>query len=73
MSCIVLDIELADTIVIKALGVFIDGKVRGYSFCLPESTIPQNKRFGAQETCREFCGTMDVWITVSLQTFFLEL
>ena len=30
MSCIVLDIELADENFIKELGVFIDGKVQGY-------------------------------------------
>ena len=36
MSCIVLDIELADKNVIKELGVFIDGKFQGYSFCPPK-------------------------------------
>ena len=40
---------------------------------LQKSTNPQNKRFGAQETCTELCGTVDVWITVSFQTVFLEL
>ena len=32
MSCIVLDIELADKNVIKELGAFIGGKVKGNSF-----------------------------------------
>ena len=32
MSCIALDTELTDKNVIKELGVFIDGKVQGYSF-----------------------------------------
>ena len=36
-------------------------------------TNPENKRFVALETCPELCGTVDVWITVSFQTFFLEL
>ena len=35
MSCIVLDIELADKNLYKDLGVFIDGKVQGYSFRPP--------------------------------------
>ena len=36
MSGIVLDIELADKNVTKELGVFIDGKVQGYSFRPPK-------------------------------------
>ena len=36
MSCIVLDIELADKNVMKDLGVFIDGKVQGYLMHPPE-------------------------------------
>ena len=32
MSCIVLDIELADINVLKELGAFIDGISQGYSF-----------------------------------------
>ena len=55
ISCIVLYNELADRKVTKDLGVFIDGKVQGYSFRHPKSTNPKNKRFGAQETCTELC------------------
>ena len=75
MSCIVLDFEVADENVVKELGVFIDGKVHGYPFRPPKKTNPntQNNRFGAQETCAELCGTVNVWVTVSFQTFFLEL
>ena len=76
MSCFVLDIELADKNVIRELGVFIDGKVQSTGILISsseESTNPQNKPFGAQETCTELCGRMDVWITVSFQTLFLEL
>ena len=40
---------------------------------LQKRTKSQNKRLGAQETCTNLCGTDDVWITVSFQTFFLEL
>ena len=29
--------------------------------------------FGLRDTCTELCGTVDVWITVSCQTFFLEI
>ena len=46
---------------------------RDTHFVLQKSTNPQNKRFGAQETRTELCGTVDVWITVSFEAFFLEL
>ena len=48
-------------------------KFRDTPFVLQKSTNPQNMPFGAQENCTQLCGTVDVWITVSLQTFFLEL
>ena len=73
MFCIVLVIELAGKNVLKELGVFIDGIVQGYSFRPPKKYKPSNKLFGAHETCTEMCGTLDGWITVSLQTIFLEL
>ena len=37
MSCIVLDIELADKIFIKKLEVFFDGSLQGFSFCPPKN------------------------------------
>ena len=43
MSCIVLDIELTDKIIIKELGFFIDGSVQGFSFC-PPKTFKPNKQ-----------------------------
>ena len=43
MSYIVLDIELTDKNVIKELGLFIDGSVRGFSFC-PPKTFKPNKQ-----------------------------
>ena len=73
MSCVVIDMELTDINVIKELGVFIDGKVQAYYFCPPKKYKPTKKRFGAQETCTGLCLTIDVWITVSFQRFFLEL
>ena len=73
MSCIVPDIEQADKNIIRELGVFTNGKGQKYSHRPPISTNPQNKRFGAQETCTELCGTVDVCITVGFQTFLLEL
>ena len=48
-------------------------KFRDTHFVLQKSKNPQNKLFGAQENCTEFCGTVDVWITVSFQKIFLEL
>ena len=43
MSCIVLDIELADRNVIKELGVFDDGSLQGFSFCPPKSFKPNKQ------------------------------
>ena len=40
MSCIILDIELADMNVFKELGDLIDGNVQGYSFCPPKQCKP---------------------------------
>ena len=45
MSCIVLDIELADKNVFKELGVFIDSKVQGYSFRPPKKYKPKKQAF----------------------------
>ena len=47
--------------------------LRDIHFVLQKSTNPQNKRFGAEETCTELCGTVDVWITMRFQTFVLEM
>ena len=70
MSCILLDIALADINVIKGLGTFIDGKVQGYPFCLPNKYKSMKKHFDVQETCKKFCGTEGVWITVRFSTLF---
>ena len=48
-------------------------KFRDTYFVLQKSTNQQNKHFGALETFTELCGTVDVWITLNFQTFFLEL
>ena len=72
MPRIVLDIELAKKTVNIESGVFGDGKKQGYSFCPPKNIKPQSKPFGAQETCTEMWGTVEDWIAVSLQRFFLE-
>ena len=45
MSCIVLDIELADKNVMKELGVFFDGKVQGYLFRPPKKYKPTKQPF----------------------------
>ena len=37
MSCLVLDIELAEKNIIKELGLFIDGSVQGFLICPPKS------------------------------------
>ena len=45
LSCIVLDIGLADKTVIKELGGFIDGKAQGYSFSPPKLNKPTKQTF----------------------------
>ena len=45
MSCIVLDIELADTNVAEELGNFFDGKFRDTLFVLQKSRNPKNMLF----------------------------
>ena len=45
LSCIVLDIELADENITKEFGVFIDGKVQGYLFCPPKKYKPPKQAF----------------------------
>ena len=45
MSCIALNFELADKSDIKELGVFIDGKVKGYPFRPPEKYKPTLQAF----------------------------
>ena len=49
------------------------GKFRYTHFVLQKSTNPQNKQFGVQQNFTELCGTVDVWITVSFSTIFLEM
>ena len=43
MSLIALDIELTEKNVIKELGLFIDGSVRGFSFCPPKIFKPNKQ------------------------------
>ena len=43
MTCIVLDIELADKNVIKEVGVFIDGSLQGFLFCPPKKFKPNKQ------------------------------
>ena len=45
MSCIVLDIELADINVFQELGVYFDGKVQGYSSRPPKKHKPTKQAF----------------------------
>ena len=49
------------------------GMLTDTHFVLQKSTNPQSKQFGVQETCRELCGTVDVWIIVSCPTTFREI
>ena len=43
MSCIVLDVQLTDSYIIKELGLFTDGSLQGFSFC-PPKTFKPNKQ-----------------------------
>ena len=72
MFCNVLDIELVDKEVSKDLGGFIDGKIQGYSFRPPKKYKPTKQAFWCTRNL-QLCRTAEVWITVSFQTFFLEI
>ena len=43
MSLNVLDIQLTEKIVIKELGLYIDGSLQGFSFCPPETCKPNRQ------------------------------
>ena len=43
MSLIVLNLELTVKNIVKELGLFIDGSLRGFSFCPPKTFIPNKK------------------------------
>ena len=42
-------------------------------FVLQKFTNEQNILFGVTKICKELCGTMKVWVTVSSKTFFLKM
>ena len=73
MSCIVLCIERAQTNTNRELGVFSQECSWKTQLVYQKSTNPRTERFGVQKTCTEMRRTVDVWVTVSLQTNFLEL
>ena len=73
MSCLVLDIDLADENVIKELEFSIVSKVQGHLFRPPKTYKPTKQAFILQETCTDLCRRVDVWITVGFPTFFLEM
>ena len=43
MSLIVLDIELTEKNIIKELGLFIEGSLQGFPFCLPRTFEPNKQ------------------------------
>ena len=66
MSCIVLDVELTETNIIKELGLFIDGCVQGFSFCPPKSFLNlTNRLLGTQFIYMELRGVVENWIMIS--------
>ena len=69
---IVLDTEGADKNFFRELAVFIDGKAHGFSFRHPRKYKPTKQAFWCAIICTELCRSVDVWIRVSFQTFFLE-
>ena len=73
MSCIVLDIELADKDFNKEMRVYFDENVQGYSSPPLKTANPQRKQFDVLEAFTELCETVDVWITVSFPTFCLDI
>ena len=73
MSSITLHIELADINVFKELGISTDGKVQGYLFRLRVKEKLTKQAYWCTRNLHELCGTKDVWITVRIKTFFLEM
>ena len=73
MPCIVVNNEFAHKTLVKELGFLFIGMPRDTHSVFQKRTNTQNKRYGAEETYTELCRTVDVWITLSFQTFFLEL
>ena len=65
MSCIVLDIELADKNVIKELGVFIDGLFRDFHFVHQKLLNLINRQHGTQGIYMELRGVVERWIMTS--------
>ena len=65
ISCIILDIELADKNVIKELGVFIDGSLQGFSFCPPKAFKPNKQTTWNTIHQRGIDGMVESWIMIS--------
>ena len=53
MSCIVLDFELPEKNIIQEVGVFINGKVQGYSFRPPKMYKPTREAFWSTRNLQE--------------------
>ena len=70
MSCIVLNIELADVNESKELGVFIDGNVQGYSICPPKKYKCTKQAVWCTKNLHKVSWNSGRWIRVSLPTFF---
>ena len=62
-------IEWADMNVIRALGVFLDRKIQGYSFRSPKKFKPTLSTVLCIKKLQELCGTVDAWNLVSFPTF----
>ena len=73
MSCIVLEVELANPKALKELKILLLGLFRKTLFILWKSRNPQNKHFGVQNICLEMCGTVEVWILMSSKTFYWKI
>ena len=69
MSLIALDIELTEKNIIKELGLFIDGSLRGFSFCPPKTLNLINRRHATQNIYMELRGVVESWIMRSCLLF----
>ena len=56
MSCIVLDNKVADKNVSRELGVFIGGKIQGYSFRPPKKHKPTKQAFSCTRNLHGIVG-----------------
>ena len=73
LSCISKAFQLADTTVIIQLGVFSWEHSGMYILSVIALETDKKINFCCTKKCKQFCGTVDFWITMDFPTFFPEM